>query len=189
MWTSVVCGRVLNSYPCHINRERLSGNSNKMRHLLLQGLLMEHQKRNSQELGIDSLNDKGWLRYLCYWYKIAWNLLICQTELFQTSSLTFTISEWNKLDPDVRNVKTYLLFRKNLLPFVRPIENSIYSIYDTLGIKLLHRLRLGFSHLREHKFTHNVADTMNPLCSCYLEIESTEYYTLPQLCHLSHSPY
>ena len=150
---------------------------------------MEHQKRNSQELGIDSLNDKGWLRYLCYWYKIAWNLLICQTELFQTSSLTFTISEWNKLDPDVRNVKTYLLFRKNLLPFVRPIENSIYSIYDTLGIKLLHRLRLGFSHLREHKFTHNVADTMNPLCSCYLEIESTEYYTLPQLCHLSHSLY
>ena len=37
---------------------------------------------------------------------------------------------WGKLDTDVRNVKTYLLFRKNLLAFIRPIENSIYSIYD-----------------------------------------------------------
>ena len=73
--------------------------------------------------------------------------LRCRTELFQNSSLPFTISEWNKLDPDVRNVDTYSLFRKNLLAFIRPIENSIYSIYDPLGIKLLHRLRLGLSIL------------------------------------------
>ena len=41
---------------------------------------------------------------------------------------------------------------KNLLTFINinPNENSIYNIYDPLGIKLLHRLRLGFSHLREH---------------------------------------
>ena len=35
---------------------------------------------------------------------------------------------------------------------IGPIENSTYSIYDPLGKKLLHRLRLGFSRLREHKF-------------------------------------
>ena len=104
----------------------------------------------------------------------ASNLLICRTELF-------TISEWNKLDPDVTNMETYLLFRKNLLVFIRPIENSIYSIYDPLGIKLLYRLQLGFSHLREYKFRHNFADTVNPLCSCYPEIESKEYYILR--CH------
>ena len=90
---------------------------------------------------------------------------------------------WNKLDPDVRNVRTCSFFRKNLLSFIRPIENSIYSIYDSLGIKLLHRLWLGFCHLYEYKFRQNFADTVNPLCSCYLEIESTEYYPLPQLCN------
>ena len=42
-------------------------------------------------------------------------------------------------------------------------------------------IRLGFSHLREHKFKHNFADTVNPLCSCYLETESTEYYIMR--CH------
>ena len=66
------------------------------------------------------------------------NFLICRTELFQNSFLPFTISEWNKLDSDVRNVETYSLFGKNLLASIRPIENSIYSIYDPLGIKLLH---------------------------------------------------
>ena len=45
---------------------------------------------------------------------------------------------------------------------IRPVENSIYSICDPLGIKLLHRLRLGFSHLRENKFRHNFEDIVNP---------------------------
>ena len=110
--------------------------------------------------------------------QVASNLLICRTELFQNSFLPFTISEWNKLDPDVRNVETYSLFRENLLAFITLIENSICSIYDPLGIKLLHRLRLGVSHLLKYNF----ADTVNPLCSCYLEIESTEYYIIR--CHI-----
>ena len=32
---------------------------------------MEHQKRNCQEFGLDSLKDRGWLRYLCYLDKIV----------------------------------------------------------------------------------------------------------------------
>ena len=107
--------------------------------------------------------------------------LRCRPELFQNSFLLFTISERNKSDPDVRNVDTYSLFRKNLLAFIRPTENSFYSIYDPVGMKLLNRLRQGFSHLREHKFKHSFADTVNPLCSCYLETESTKDYFLR--CH------
>ena len=120
---------------------------------------------------------------------VASNFYICRTDVFRNSFLPLIINEWNKLGPDVRNVKTYSLFRKNLLAFMRPVENGIYSIYDLPGFKPLHRLRLGFSHLHEHKFRHNFADTANPLCSYYLEIESTEYYTLPQLYHLSRNPY
>ena len=47
-----------------------------------------------------------------------------------------------------------------------------------LGVRLLNRLRLGFSHLREHRFTQGFADTLNPLCSCSLETEDTEHYFL-----------
>ena len=61
---------------------------------------------------------------------------------------------------------------------LRPLEYDAYGTYDSLGVRLLNRLRLGFSHLREHKFRHNFADTLNPLCSCSLETEDTEYYFL-----------
>ena len=70
------------------------------------------------------------------------------------------------------------MFCKNLLTFIRPSEKSIYNIYGPQGSKLLNRLRLGFSHLHEHKFRHNFADTVNPLCPCALETESTEYFFL-----------
>ena len=43
------------------------------------------------------------------------------------------------------------------------MENYTYGIYDPLGVRLLNRLRLGSTHLGEHKFRHNFADTLNPL--------------------------
>ena len=61
---------------------------------------------------------------------------------------------------------------------IRPLENSIYNILDPKGIKFLTRLRLGFSHLREHKFRHNSRDTLNPMCVCSLEPENTPHYLL-----------
>ena len=51
-------------------------------------------------------------------------------------------------------------------------------IHMELGVRLLKRLRLGFSHLKERKFRHNFADTLNPLCSCSLKMEDTEHYFL-----------
>ena len=48
-------------------------------------------------------------------------------------------------------------------------------------MKYLTRLRLGFSHLNEHKFRHNVQNCLNPLCSCSLEVETTNHYFLH--CH------
>ena len=69
---------------------------------------------------------------------------------------------------------------KKLLSFIRFVGDSMYDIYDPLGVKLINRLRLGFSHLRERKFRHNFADTMNPLCSCNLETERAFLSTLPK---------
>ena len=96
-----------------------------------------------QELRLESSKYRRWLRRMCYLllqlkflpifmtYFLpskgrnviqAFKPLRYRTELSQNSFLPFTISEWNKLDPDVRNVDTYSLFCKNLLAFVAPIE-------------------------------------------------------------------
>ena len=49
-----------------------------------------------------------------------------------------------------------------ILLSARPLENHNYKIYGTFGIKLLNRLRLNFSHQKERKFGHNIADPINP---------------------------
>ena len=50
-----------------------------------------------------------------------------------------------------------------------------------MGLKLLTRLRLGLSHLNEHRFNHNFQSCINPLYSCILAIESTTHILLH--CH------
>ena len=50
--------------------------------------------------------------------------------------------------------------------FKRPSESTIFKCHNPKGVKLLTRLRLGLSHLREHKLKHSFQDSLNPFCSC-----------------------
>ena len=65
---------------------------------------------------------------------------------------------------------------QKLLNFIRPCANSIFDIHNPPGIKLLTRLRLGLGNLHEHKFRHCFQDTLNPLCECRKDIESTMHF-------------
>ena len=70
--------------------------------------------------------------------------------LFKYSYIPSTIIEWNKLDKDILIVEINAFFRKRLLSFIRPKAN----VHNTKGIKILTRLRVGFSHLKAaHKST------------------------------------
>ena len=104
-----------------------------------------------------------------------------RTDLFKYSFFPYVIVEWNKLDINLRNAKSFLIFTNSLLKIGRPIQNPIYNIHDPMGIKYLTRLRLGLSYLNDHKFIHNFQDCLNPLCRCSLEVESTIHYFLH--CH------
>ena len=64
------------------------------------------------------------------------------------------------------------------MAFARPAGNSISGIHDPFRVRLINRLRLGFSQLREHKYKHNFADTVNPLCSSTAETKNTEHFFL-----------
>ena len=75
-------------------------------------------------------------------------------------------------------VNQFEVFKNSLLKFIRPSPNTLFSVSDSLGIKLLTRFRLGLSHLREYKFNRNFQDTINPLCYCSLESESITHFFL-----------
>ena len=99
--------------------------------------------------------------------------IFCRTETFSNSFLPQTIREWNKLDTSICQAPSYSVFCKALLDFIRPTAHGTFETNDISGLELLIRLRVGFSHLREHKLKHNFQDTLSPLCPCSLEAEDT----------------
>ena len=100
-----------------------------------------------QELGLESLRNRRWLRRMSYLYKIistksppylyelipplqrshhypgCFKTLRCRTELF-------------RLDSDIKNSDSYAIFRKKLLAFIRPVCNSMYGIHDPFGVNI-----------------------------------------------------
>ena len=106
--------------------------------------------------------------------------------LFFTLNITFskilfflsTVIGWNKLDLNFRSAASLSAFKKKLLKFIRPSPNSVFNCHNCKGNKYLTRLRLGLSHLREHKFKHIFQDTLNPFCSCGLDVETNTHFFL-----------
>ena len=107
--------------------------------------------------------------------------LYSRTDIFKYLFFPSTISEWNKLELKIRQSKTLLTFRNALMKIGTPIPKPVYNVHNPVGLKLLTRLRLGLSHLNQHKFNHNFQDCLNPLCSCSLEVESVSHFFLH--CH------
>ena len=99
-------------------------------------------------------------------------------DCFKNSFFPSAITEWNRLDLNITNSASLNTFKKKLLNFMQACPNSIFDVHNPLGIKLLTRLRLGLSHLHEHKFRHCFQDTLNPLCECGKDIESTMHLFL-----------
>ena len=111
----------------------------------------------------------------------TFNSFSCRTEYFKNSIFACVIGEWNKQNPKIQSSGSYNIFRKSTLNFFRSSASKVYNIIDVIDIKLITRLYLSFSHLREHKLKHNFQDTLNPLYSCSIGVESTSHYFLH--CH------
>ena len=97
---------------------------------------------------------------------------------YKNSFFPSSIIEWNNLDPKLRNSENLSTFKNNVLKFIRPKPNSFFNCCNLKGIRLITRLRLELSHLREHKFKYNFQNCLNPLCSCGSSIESTSHFLL-----------
>ena len=97
---------------------------------------------------------------------------------FKNPFFLSTIIQWNNLDPILRNSGAYETFKNTILKFIRPSPNSVFECHNPSGIKFLTKLRLGLSHFCDHKFRHSFQDSLNPLCKCVAEVESTSHFLL-----------
>ena len=104
--------------------------------------------------------------------------LRARTEKFKSSFYPYCLSEWNKLEPELRLAPSVTVFKKKLLSKIRPPAKSVFGIYDPMGLSLLTQLRVGLSKLNFHKFKHNFRDTINPMCPTNDGVEDTEHFLL-----------
>ena len=129
-------------------------------------------KKLYQELGLESLRSRRSLRKLCLFYKIYKNkspsylydlisdkgkfystrssqidnisIIKTKSNFFRNSFFPSTITEWNKLDYDIRNSDSLNVFNLSLLKFVRPVANSVFAISNPYGLKLLTKIAFRF---------------------------------------------
>ena len=99
-------------------------------------------------------------------------------DFFKNSFFPSTVIEWNKIHKNIRKSESLNIFKKSNLEFIRPSQNRVYNCHNPKGIKLSTRLRVSLSHLREHMFKHSFQDTLNPICNCGEDIETTSHYLL-----------
>ena len=156
-----------------------------------------------QELEWESLSDRRWCRRMTMFYKISNGMTpsyllnhipeqttpnVClrnnitrppfsRTERYVNSFFPFCIKNWNNLDNTIKPAPTLSVFKTNLVKFVRPKGNTFYSIRDRYCVKLLTKIGVSFSDLRDHRFNHNF-NCLNPTCLCCLGDKTTVHFLL-----------
>ena len=76
-----------------------------------------------------------------YSVKLHFVLILMQIVFFPDS-----VTNWNRIGFEVREITSQNAFKKKILCFLRPQQQSIFGIHDDpIGIKWLFQLRLGLS--------------------------------------------
>ena len=68
-------------------------------------------------------------------------------------------------------------FKKHFNKYIRPSGHSFFGLSDKIGIKLLTKIRFGFSDLRDHRFNHNFNCKWS-CCRCGLDDETSVHFLL-----------
>ena len=100
-----------------------------------------------------------------------------KTERYNNSFFPFCIKNWNTLDDNIKSSLSLNEFKTKICTFIRPKAHLFYKIHDQLGVKLLTKIRVTFSDLRDHRFNHNF-NCLSPFCICGQADETSLHYFL-----------
>ena len=145
-----------------------------------------------EELGWEILYYRRWYRRLCYFFKLrndqrplylysekpqertfhhdlhranVYEANTKSTDRFSHTYFQNCMREWNQLDKFIKSSPTVPVFKRLLMRLIRPLKISLFGFHNIERIRLLTRLRVEFSHLREHRFRHNFQFS-SPTFSC-----------------------
>ena len=122
------------------------------------------------ELSWESLNSRRWSRRLILFYKFINNLarkyttdpipplrqsrfslrkqdtvgrIRKRTDKFQSTFYSHCLSEWNKLETEIRHTPSIAAFKTKLMSEIRPLPKSVFRIHDPTAQSYLTQLRVG----------------------------------------------
>ena len=146
------------------------------------------QEKLYQELGLESLRSRRWLRRMCYFYKLIktqkppnlfnlippklnsfrhpsiYSAMRCRKDYLKNSFIPYVVRKWSRLSPEIRNSTSCQEFRKSILSFITLTCSWLFSIHHAVGIKLLVRLFCSSSvSLKQLRTTFYTATTSIPL--------------------------
>ena len=88
-----------------------------------------------------------------------------------------TIAEWNKLDINSRNSKSWSVFFKKVLPkCVLPTPHGTFDCNNPKAVTFNTRPTLNLGHLPSDLFQHRFQD--NPFGNCESDVEKSTLFTL-----------
>ena len=67
-----------------------------------------------------------------------------------------------KLDLKISDSNTLESFKGQILNFIGQKQNSTYKLNNSVGIKLLTRLRVGLGRLKKHNVNYNFHNSLRP---------------------------
>ena len=107
----------------------------------------------------------------------------CPISLLPISGKIFERVIYNSLSNYFLSNKLFMPSQSGFLPgdscialslsIIREIQTAFDS-NPTVNVRGV--FRLHFNHLNEHKFRHGFCNTMNPMCTCRTEVETTEHF-------------
>ena len=133
-----------------------------------------------QELGLESLQLRHWYGKLGMFYKIFKSrspqyLFKLMPE--KMSSYVTRNTDNNPLFNIKHNFHKNSFFPPSIIEW-NNLDLNLLNLNNLKGIRLITRLRLELSHLREHQFKCSFQNYLNSLCICGLSIESTSHFLL-----------
>ena len=114
------------------------------------------KKKIYEELGLESLKFRRWMRRLCVFYKMKtrshpeylYKLIsaksssyntrnsnhietsYCRADVLKYSFFPYTIVEWSRLEHTLRNSKSYNIFKNSLLKIGKPMPKPTFNIHN-----------------------------------------------------------
>ena len=140
-----------------------------------------------KELGWESLSQRRAGRRFALYHKILNNRtpsylknhihpFTPRTDRFKNSFFPFCAENWPSIPDELKLAPSSAAFKNIYKKLFIPPKPSYFDIVDKFGVRLLSKIRVDCSDLRDHRHNHGFRNCPSPLCRCNTADETSEHF-------------